>query len=123
MQQILLVEDDPDLRKLLGLYLVQMGYAVVEATNGKEALALQQANPSDLVLTDLLMPEKEGIETIEYLRKKDPKLKIIAMSGGRRGSAADYLKVAKMMGANHIMAKPFNYTDLADALTKVLPKS
>jgi DNA-binding response OmpR family regulator len=122
MQRILLVDDDAALRKLLRLYLSKMGYAVTEAANGNEALAMQQSEPAELVLTDLIMPEKEGLETIPELRKKYPGVKIIAMSGGGRVNASNYLKIAKMMGADHIMAKPFSYKELADALAQVLPK-
>jgi DNA-binding response OmpR family regulator len=122
MQRILLVDDDTALRKLLRLNLTKMGYTVAEASNGKEALAMQQGDPAELVLTDLIMPEKEGLETIPELRKKYPGVKIIAMSGGGRGSASDYLKIAKMMGADHVMAKPFSYQELADAIAQVMPK-
>jgi len=122
MQRILLVDDDDALRKMLRLNLEMMGYTVAEATNGKEALAAQQSEPADLILTDLVMPEKEGIETIGELRKKYPSAKIIAMSGGGRVSAADYLKVAKMMGANFALAKPFSQQELAAALANILPK-
>jgi CheY-like chemotaxis protein len=123
MQRILLVDDDDALRKMLGLNLAMMGYAVTEATNGKEALAAQKSEPADLILTDLVMPEKEGIETIGELRKKYPAAKIIAMSGGGRVSAADYLKVAKMMGADFALAKPFTQQELAEAIAKTLPKA
>jgi DNA-binding response OmpR family regulator len=122
MQRILLVDDDTALRKLLRLNLTKMGYAVAEASNGKEALAMQLNDPAELVLTDLIMPEKEGLETIPELRKKYPDVKIIAMSGGGRGSAADYLKIAKMMGADRVMTKPFSYQELSDTIAQIMPK-
>jgi len=122
MQRILLVDDDDALRKLLRLNLIKMGYAVAEAANGKEALAMQQSEPADVILTDLIMPEKEGLETIGELRKKFPGVRIIAMSGGGRVDAANNLKVAKLMGADHAMAKPFSYQELADAIAKVMTK-
>lgn len=122
MRRILLVDDDAALRKLLRFNLTKMGYEVVEAANGNEALEIQKNDPAELVLTDLIMPEKEGLETIGELRKKYPGARIIAMSGGGRGSAADYLKVAKMLGVDHVMAKPFSFKELADAVAGLLPK-
>jgi DNA-binding response OmpR family regulator len=122
MQRILLVEDEDGLRKLLRLNLTTMGYEVSEATNGKEALAIQESEPADLILTDLVMPEKEGIETIGEIRKKYPTAKIIAMSGGGRASAENYLKIAKIMGADLVIAKPFSFQDLETAIATLLPK-
>ena len=98
MPKILLVDDDDSFRKMLRLTLTKMGYDVVEARDGKEALVLHHQLSPDLVLTDLIMPEKEGLETIEELRRVYPGIKIIAMSGGGRLSATNYLKVAKLMG-------------------------
>jgi DNA-binding response OmpR family regulator len=123
MQRILLVEDEDGLRKLLRLNLTTMGYEVSEAANGKEALALQESEPADLIITDLVMPEKEGVETIGEIRKKYPSAKIIAMSGGGRASADNYLKIAKIMGADLVMAKPFSFQDLATAVATLLPKA
>jgi DNA-binding response OmpR family regulator len=120
MPKILLVDDDDALRKVLRLTLVKMGHAVVEARNGKEALALQRNEPFELILTDLIMPEKEGLETIEEFRKKFPEVKIIAMSGGGRVSVTDYLKIAKVMGADGILAKPFSNDEMAAAIDAVL---
>ena len=123
MRRILLVDDDAALRKLLCLNLTKMGHSVAEATNGKEALTTQESDPAELIITDLIMPEKEGLETIKELRKKYPATKIIAMSGGGRVSAADYLKIAKMLGADKVMTKPFSFQELADAVAEVLPEA
>ena|SRR5688572_13464508 len=120
MLKILLVDDDDALRKLLRLALVKLGHAVVEARNGKEALALQRKEPFELILTDLIMPEKEGLETIEEFREKFPEVRIIAMSGGGRVSATDYLKIAKVMGADGILTKPFSNDEMAAAIGAVL---
>jgi CheY-like chemotaxis protein len=121
MKRILLVEDEDDLRKLLRLMLVKGGYAVVEARNGKEALAAAQpAEPFDLILTDLIMPEKEGIEIIVTFCNSFPDTKIIAMSGGGRACAADYLKIAEMMGAHAILAKPFTNETLIQTVSAAL---
>ena len=98
MRQLLLVDDDDSFRKMLMLTLTRMGYNVMEARNGREALILHRHLLPDVVLTDIIMPEKEGLETIEELRRAYPAIKIIAMSGGGRGSATDYLKVARLDG-------------------------
>jgi len=120
MPKILLVDDDDSFRKMLRLTLTKMGYDVVEARDGKEALVLHHQLSPDLVLTDLIMPEKEGLETIEELRRVYPGIKIIAMSGGGRLSATNYLKVAKLMGADRILAKPFSNDEMALALSDLL---
>jgi CheY-like chemotaxis protein len=123
MSRILLVDDDDVLRKLLRLALVKQGHVVTEARNGKEALVLQRDEAVDLILTDLIMPEREGLETIEEFREKFPTVKIIAMSGGGRVSATDYLKIAKAMGAVGILAKPFSNDDMATAIVAALQPS
>ena len=120
MPRILLVDDDEPLRTLLRLVLVHMGYEVVEASNGKEAVKLLQPAPPDLVLTDIVMPEQEGLETITVVRRLHPAMKIIAMSGCGRIKAIDYLKIAKMMGADRVLAKPFSNAELTLALDELL---
>jgi len=84
------------------------GHTVVEARNGKEGLELFERARADLVITDIVMPENEGLEVLMVLRSKHPPVKIIAMSGGGRGSAKDYLHIAKQMGAARVLAKPFS---------------
>jgi len=120
MAHILLIDDDNLLRGLLRINLEEAGYTVTEARDGKEGLALQAQSPADLVLTDLIMPEKEGVETIIELRKKHPKVKIIAMSGGGRGSATDYLQTARKLGAARTLCKPFTDEELLAAIQEVL---
>ena len=119
MTRILLVDDDELLRRMLRLTLIKMGHVVIEAVNGNEALRLCQTEPPDIVLTDLIMPEKEGIETIREMRQLHPDVKIIAMSGGGRGNAKDYLVVAKRLGAAHTLNKPFTNEELAGAIAAV----
>jgi two-component system, chemotaxis family, chemotaxis protein CheY len=119
MAHILLIEDDDALRTVLCLSLTNMGHQVVEARNGKEALRLFRSEPPDFVITDLIMPEKEGLETIGELRRLQPKVKIIAMSGAGRGGPLDYLKVARQMGAARTLAKPFSVDALAAAIAEL----
>jgi len=123
MQKILLVDDDDPFRKMLRKTLIKMGYEVVEARNGDEAVKLYEQETVDLVMTDIIMPEKEGLETIDALKSKHLGVIIIAMSGGGRGSATDYLKVAKLMGADRILSKPFSNEEMAATLDELLGKS
>jgi CheY-like chemotaxis protein len=120
MPRILLVDDDDSFRKMLRITLVKMGYDVREARNGKEALGFFEQEQPDVVMTDLVMPEKEGLETIMELRRKQHGVKIIAMSGGGRVSAKDYLRIAKAMGADRVLAKPFSNDELRLALDGLL---
>jgi CheY-like chemotaxis protein len=92
----------------------------MEAEDGDEGLALFSRHGADIVLTDLIMPGKEGLETIQELRRVYPTIKIIAMSGGGRVAAQDYLTVAKEFGAVRMLAKPFSIPALAEAITATL---
>jgi CheY-like chemotaxis protein len=116
MKRILLIEDDNDLRRMLRLTLQNLGCEVLEARNGNEGLAILQSADADVVLTDLIMPEKEGLETIQELRVKWPALVIVAMSGGGRFDARDNLRMAKYFGAKVVLAKPFSSEELAKAI-------
>ena len=120
MPRILLVDDDDSFRKMLQLTLVKLGHEVTEARDGKEALHLCAQEPPDVVLTDLVMPEKEGLETIATLKRGWPEVKVIAMSGGARINARDFLKVAKLMGAHATLEKPFSNQEMAMAIEAVL---
>lgn len=120
MPQILLVDDDELLRKMLRITLVKMGYEVREAVNGVQALKLFEQQKPDVVLTDIVMPEKEGLEIIGELRRRDPAVKIVAMSGGGRGNSVDYLKIARVMGAKRVLVKPFSNDDMTRAIEELL---
>jgi DNA-binding response OmpR family regulator len=120
MAHILLIDDDDSFRTMLRKTLVFSGHTVVEARNGKEGLALFDRAHADLVITDIVMPEKEGIEVLMELRKKEPPVKIIAMSGGGRVNATDYLRIARQLGAARVLAKPFANEALSAAITEVL---
>lgn len=120
MASILLVEDDEQLRPMLKIILQEAGHEVHEAHNGKEALEIYGVKPTDLVITDLVMPEKEGLETIIELRHTYPDVKIIAMSGGGRTGVQNYLELAKKFGANHTLAKPFSNQELLDGIQIVM---
>ena len=107
-QNILIVEDDEAVRSVLRRCLERAGYGVREAGEGGAALKLLAAAPADLIITDLVMPDMEGIALIFSLRKSHPKLPVIAISGGGRMKPEVYLEVAKAGGAARILAKPFD---------------
>jgi CheY-like chemotaxis protein len=121
--RILLVEDDEAVREILRKALVSAGYDVEEASDGAIALAAYYRQPPDLVITDLVMPEKDGLETIRELRRVNPAVKIIAMSGGGRtlGPGQLYLESARLFGALKILAKPFTSSALLKAVSELLP--
>jgi DNA-binding response OmpR family regulator len=120
--RILIIDDDDRTRKLFRKILEREKYEVTEACDGKEGIKLFRNEPADLVITDIIMPEKEGIETIMDLRKEYPEVKIIAISGGGRVEAGSYLEVAKKIGAAQTLAKPFTPDELLEAITNVLDK-
>ncbi|MET0262637.1 MAG: response regulator [Rariglobus sp.] len=110
--RILVVDDDELFRTMLRAMLEQLGHTVTEASDGRHALEVYQAAEFDLVLTDLIMPGKEGIETILALRKINREVKIIAMSGGGRVTSMDYLDIARQVGAKRLLKKPFTQREL-----------
>ncbi|MFH2063727.1 MAG: response regulator [Pseudomonadota bacterium] len=120
---ILLIEDDPQLRKLFQKKLAGRGYEIMEASNGKEGLSRFQEKPMDLVITDIVMPEKEGLETISELRKMSSDIKIIAISGGGRIGPESYLNTARHLGANRIFPKPIDWPEMVKAIESLLKLS
>ena len=117
---ILLVDDDDQFRAMLNEALTGEGYQVVEARDGRQALALYASKPTDLVITDLVMPEKEGLEMIVEMKRLHAGVKIIAISGGGRSSSQNYLKMAKAFGAQIVLAKPFSHREILEAISQVL---
>lgn len=120
MARILVIDDEPQVRTMLRELLEDESYEVVDASNGKEGLALYRKESIDLVITDLIMPEKEGIETIRELRKISPEVKIIAISGGSRLLSNEFLTVAKALGAQRILKKPIAFDELRKAIEELL---
>ena len=119
MARILLIDDDESFRGVLKVSLEQMGHTVTEACDGRSGLDRFNEGVFDVVVTDLIMPDKEGIETIMDLRKLNPAVKIIAMSGGGRVTSVDYLQIARQVGAKQILAKPFLYEDIKAAIEEL----
>ena len=120
MPRILLIEDDNDVRTMLRLTLAHFGHTVIEASNGREGLELFNTANADLVITDIVMPEKEGFEVLMKIRKRNPALKVIAISGGGLHNAAHYLHTAKLLGAAKVLAKPFSNEALMTAVNELL---
>jgi len=120
MQNILVIDDDKLMCLALAKILISAGYNVVQAGDGEEGLKLYRSQDFDLVITDLIMPDKEGIQIIRELRKENSRIRIIAMSAGGRGGATDYLKWARLMGAKQCLSKPIKREDLLDAVQAVL---
>jgi len=119
--RILIIEDNDVLRRMLRTALSKAGYAVTEASGGKSGLASYRQDPFDIVITDILMEDIEGLETIGELRRDYPQVKIIAMSGGRGQS--NYLELAEQLGARRTLEKPFPLDQLVAAVREVLAES
>lgn len=120
MKRILLVDDDEDFRRLLRETLETAGYYIETAAEGAEALKLYQRHIFDLVVTDIIMPGKEGLETIVELHGLNPALKIIAMSGGGCLEADGYLEMAHELGASKTIAKPFTPDEILESVAGLL---
>ncbi len=116
---ILVVDDHPEIRELLRDILEDRGYRVVEACNGRAALEALRRGPIDLVLTDLIMPEVEGIETITAMRRQWPGLGIVAISGAGEGC---YLRAARLLGACETVCKPFSTATIVGIVERLLAK-
>jgi len=121
MKRILIIEDDIQVRLLLRQMLERVGYEVADASNGSEGIRLYRDEPADLIITDIIMPEKEGVETIIELKRDFPDVKIIAISGGSRGiDAQNCLYYAKQLGVLHTFNKPFKRTEMLEVIRKLL---
>jgi DNA-binding response OmpR family regulator len=120
MPGILIVEDDKELREMLKVSLIRHKYTVIEAADGKDAISHFKPSIVDLVVTDLIMPEEDGLKVIMKLRELKPKLKIIAISGGGKAGPGSYLKLAKALGADAVFSKPFSINDLIIKIESLL---
>ena len=118
--RILVIDDEPEIRKLFVQKLAGRGYEIIEACDGKEGLKLYHETRPDLVITDLVMPEKEGLETITELKREFPNVKIIAISGGGRNVPDCYLHVAKNLGADRTFPKPIDWPELIKTVRELL---
>lgn len=117
-QRVLVVDDNPDIRGFIVELLEAAGYEVAAVDNGDEALSQLRRAPADVVVTDLFMPERDGIETIDAVRREFPRIGVVAISGDRQtpGDTTRYLDVARVAGADSALRKPFTADDLLDAV-------
>jgi DNA-binding response OmpR family regulator len=120
MARILVIDDDDPVRTTLRTMLQHFGHTVTEARHGKEGLALFRDAHADLVITDIVMPDRDGLEVLRELRKAHPSVKVIAMSGGGLGNKAQYLQTATRMGAAAVLAKPFDVAMVMAAVNALL---
>ena len=120
MPGVLIVEDDKELREMLKMSLLRRHFTVLEAENGKEAITHFKPALTDLVVTDLIMPEEDGLKVVIKLRELKPSIKIIAISGGGKVGPGSYLNLAKALGADAIYSKPFSINDLTTKIEQLL---
>jgi CheY-like chemotaxis protein len=120
MASILVVDDEPALRRTLRSILEKAGHSVAEAGDGSEALVSFAADKPDLVLTDIIMPNREGVEMIGEMRRRDANLPIIAMSGGGTAGGDLFLTLARHVGATRTLEKPIRQSDLLEAVDACL---
>ena len=120
MPQLLIIDDDATMRDVLYEMMTMEGYSAMTAANGLEALKLLEIHRFDCIITDIVMPEKEGLETILHIRKHFPDLPVIAMSGGARIKPESYLDLAKQFGARYVFPKPFVKKDIVAAIKECL---
>ncbi len=120
MKKILIIDDDHHILMMIKKMLERAGFEVDLASNGVNGLELFKQIQVDLVITDIIMPEKEGLETIREMKRLRSDLKVIAMSGGGRISANNYLESAKIFGASRVIQKPFSQKVMLDAVIDLL---
>lgn len=120
MSHILVVDDEPHVRTMVGLFLRKSGFDVSEAADGEEALKFLDTTPVDLIILDLIMPGKEGLETLMAIRKRGNSPRVVVVSGGARTVSADFLPVAQKLGADAVLKKPFRNAELLDTINGLL---
>jgi two-component system, chemotaxis family, chemotaxis protein CheY len=123
MATVLIIDDDPLMRLTIKRILLSAEHEVLEACDGREGLEVFRARRPDLVITDIIMPNVEGIETIRELKRIAPATRIVAISGGGRVSNTDFLVIAKKLGADIVMAKPLRAAELLAAVGRLLAET
>ena len=123
MTHILVIDDDKLFRSMMRRTLESAGHEVIEAESGNAGLRVFAAKAADLVITDILMPDKEGIETIRELRGRGHAVKILAVSGGGQAKMLEFLRIAERFGADASLRKPFRSQDLLDQVAGLVGAS
>jgi two-component system chemotaxis response regulator CheY len=122
MARILVVDDEVEIRTLLRKILTRRGHEVIEAENGSSAIAIVgNGEDLDVVITDIFMPDVDGIEVLRRLKANYPDLKIVVISGGGNRVADGYLPAATALGADHVIEKPFDPTEVGEQIENLLP--
>ncbi len=122
MANILVVEDDAQVSKLFRDILTRAGHHAEVTANGNEAILAMGKQSFDLVITDIFMPEKDGLELIREIMAHNPGLKVIAISGGGKNRAPLYLEMAKKLGACRTLDKPFELKELLKVVEEIIPR-
>jgi DNA-binding response OmpR family regulator len=120
MPGVLIVEDDKELREMLKLALLRKNFTVLEAENGKVAITHFKPLITDVVVTDLIMPDEDGLKVVIKLRELKPSIKIIAISGGGKVGPGSYLNLAKALGADATYSKPFSINEVVIKIEELL---
>ena len=120
MAKILLIDDDPTIQKVFSQFLTGLGYEITQANNGKEGMAVLDKTRPDLVITDIMMPEMDGLEILMKLRERHDSVPVIAISGGMRALPVNFLQQAKLFGARHVFEKPVPLDVLRNAITELV---
>ena len=121
MAKILIVEDDQQMREMLKQYLESEEYEVIDSHDGSEAVKILRETNVDLIITDIIMPEIDGVGLIRNLRREYPNLNIIAISGGSRHiDPQNPLKIVEKLGVTHTFTKPFKLTELLGAVRELV---
>lgn len=120
MAKILVIEDEDLVLEAMRIMLEEGGHCVTSAANGQEGMNALKAARFDVIVTDIVMPEVDGLELLTEVKKLYPDTKIVAVSGGGRISPSDYLQTAKVLGADCILSKPFAMSDLVNSVNEVL---
>ena len=116
MTRILVADDDPDVRRALRVSLQAEGYDVEAVPDGARAMRAHEKRPADVLITDLFMPERDGLETVAHFRARNPGMCIVVISGWKRSQRTDHLTVARHAGADVILRKPFAPDELLEKL-------
>ena len=119
-KRVLVVDDDELVRRILRRVLELDGHTVEEANDGQAAVVMFELSPADLVIVDMIMPRKEGVETLKELRRLSPGVPVIAISGGGGGDPAPYLEAAQKLGASAVMQKPLDFNRLLRTVDSLL---
>jgi CheY-like chemotaxis protein len=120
MNHILLIDDEEEVRSTWRDMLEQAGYEVAEAANGRQAVTMFETDPAEMVITDIIMPELDGIDMIIELRRRWPSVQIVAISGGGISRQLNILELSKKVGADRVLAKPVTANDLTDTVQGLL---